>query len=188
MHRVEQQRIDRHDPRFATIDAAAFASKNRSTAALDATRQAFIHQRRAPAARTSGAHQRRVITYDELARDLKASVEFRALPATAAGHGGAVGVAAGAPCLETLGRRGRRGRRVGGRSFPLPGPSQTAQVPRQARAQSAHLHRAGDQPRADEARVGRPLGRGHPHRDPTDGHRPPAYRAAGFPRPHAGAL
>jgi putative transposase len=71
MHLVEQHRIDRHDPLFATIDAAAFASKNLYNAALDATRQAFIHQRR-------------VITYDELARDLKASVEFRVLPAKVA--------------------------------------------------------------------------------------------------------
>jgi putative transposase len=71
MQLVEQQRIDRHDPRFAAIDAAAFASKNLYNAALYATRQAFIHQRRG-------------ITYEELARDLKASVEFRALPAKVA--------------------------------------------------------------------------------------------------------
>ena len=71
MQLVEQHRIDRHDPRFAAIDAAAFASKNLYNAALYATRQAFIHQRR-------------VITYEELARDLKASVEFRALPAKVA--------------------------------------------------------------------------------------------------------
>jgi putative transposase len=71
MQLVEQHRIDRHDPRFAAIDAAAFASKNLYNAALYATRQAFIHQRR-------------VTTYEELARDLKASVEFRALPAKVA--------------------------------------------------------------------------------------------------------
>jgi hypothetical protein len=29
MQLVEQQRIDRHDPRWAAIDVAAFASKNR---------------------------------------------------------------------------------------------------------------------------------------------------------------
>ena len=44
MQLVEQHRIDRHDPRFAAIDAAAFASKNLYNAALYLTRQAFIHQ------------------------------------------------------------------------------------------------------------------------------------------------
>lgn len=34
MHLVEQHRIDRYDPRFAAIDAAAFASKNLYNAAL----------------------------------------------------------------------------------------------------------------------------------------------------------
>jgi hypothetical protein len=71
MRLVEQHRIDRHDPRFAAIDAVAFASKHLSNAALDTTRQAFIHERR-------------VITYEEVARDLKASGEFRALPAKVA--------------------------------------------------------------------------------------------------------
>jgi putative transposase len=71
MQLVEQHRIDRHDSRFAAIDAAAFASKNLYNAALYATRQAFIHQRC-------------VIAYEELARELKASVEFRALPAKVA--------------------------------------------------------------------------------------------------------
>src|SRR5215831_14505024 len=71
MQLVEHHRIDRHDPRFAAIDAVAFASKNLYNAALYATRQAFIHQRR-------------VITYEELARNLKASVEFRAPPAKVA--------------------------------------------------------------------------------------------------------
>ena len=71
MRLVEQHRIDRHDMRFAAIDAAAFASKNLYNAALYATRQAFIHQQR-------------IITYEELARDLKASAEFRALPAKVA--------------------------------------------------------------------------------------------------------
>jgi hypothetical protein len=71
MRLVEQHRIDRYDPRFAAIDAAAFASKHLSNAALYTTRQAFIHQRR-------------VITYEELARDMKTSGEFRALPAKVA--------------------------------------------------------------------------------------------------------
>ena len=68
MQLVEQHRIDRHNPRFAAIDAAAFASKPRYNAALYLTHQAFIHERR-------------VITYEEMARDMKTSVEFRALPA-----------------------------------------------------------------------------------------------------------
>jgi putative transposase len=68
---VEQHRIDRHDPRFAAIDAAAFASKHLDNAALYQTRQAFIHEQR-------------IIPYEELARDMKASAEYRALPAKVA--------------------------------------------------------------------------------------------------------
>jgi putative transposase len=68
---VEQHRIDRHDPRFAAIDAAAFASKNLYNAALYLTRQAFIHQSR-------------VIAYEELARDRKTAEAYRALPAKVA--------------------------------------------------------------------------------------------------------
>jgi putative transposase len=74
MRLVEQHRIDRHDPRWPAIDAAAFAAKNRSNAALYVTRQACIHAGRvAPDA--------------DLARDLKASAEYRALPATVAQWG-----------------------------------------------------------------------------------------------------
>ena len=71
MHLVEHHRIDRHDPRFAAIDAAACASKHLDNAALSLTRQAFIHQSR-------------VIPYEELAREMKTSAEYRALPATVA--------------------------------------------------------------------------------------------------------
>jgi putative transposase len=71
MRLVEQHRIDRHDTRFAAIDVAAFASKNLYNAALYATRQAFVHQQR-------------IISYEELARDMKTSAEFRALPAKVA--------------------------------------------------------------------------------------------------------
>ena len=59
MQLVERHRIDHHDPRFAAIaaiDAAAFASKPRYNTALYATRQAHIHERR-------------VISYEELARE-----------------------------------------------------------------------------------------------------------------------
>src|SRR5215831_9194210 len=66
MQLVEHHRIDRHDPRFAAIDAAAFASKRRYNAALYLTRQAFIHHRQ-------------VLSYEELARDMQTSVEYRAL-------------------------------------------------------------------------------------------------------------
>ncbi len=71
MQLVEQHRIDGHDPRFAAIDAAAFASKNLYNAALYLTRQAFIHQSR-------------VISYEELAREMKTAEAYRALPAKVA--------------------------------------------------------------------------------------------------------
>jgi hypothetical protein len=71
MRLVEHHRLDRHDPRCAAIDAAALASKHLDNAALSLTRQAFLHQRR-------------VISYEELARDVKASGEYRALPAKGA--------------------------------------------------------------------------------------------------------
>ncbi len=67
MRLVEQHRIDRHDPRWRAIDSAAFASKHLYTAALYLTRQAFIHQHR-------------VIAYPELAREMKTSEPYRALP------------------------------------------------------------------------------------------------------------
>src|SRR6516165_4317578 len=70
MHLVEHHRIDRHDPRFAAIGAAC-ASKHLDNAALSLTRQAFIHQLQ-------------VISYEELAREMKTSAEYRALPATVA--------------------------------------------------------------------------------------------------------
>jgi putative transposase len=71
MQLVEQHRIDRYDPRFASIDAAAFASKNLYNAALYLTRQAFIHE---------GC----VVTYETLAHEMKASEVYRALPAKVA--------------------------------------------------------------------------------------------------------
>jgi putative transposase len=71
MQLVEQHRVDRHDPRFVAIDAAAFASKNLYNAALYLIRQAFIHQSR-------------VISYEELAREMKTAEAYRALPAKVA--------------------------------------------------------------------------------------------------------
>src|SRR5215467_2573154 len=44
MQLVEQHMISRHDPRYAIIDAAAFASKNLYNAANYEYRQAFIHE------------------------------------------------------------------------------------------------------------------------------------------------
>jgi putative transposase len=43
MQLVEQHRIQPADPRFAVIDAAAFASKHLYNKALYVTRQAFFH-------------------------------------------------------------------------------------------------------------------------------------------------
>jgi putative transposase len=71
MQLVERHVIKPADSRFAAIDAAAFASKNLYNAALYVTRQAFIHEGRA-------------VTYEDLARDLKTSAEYRALPAKVA--------------------------------------------------------------------------------------------------------
>jgi putative transposase len=71
MRQVEQHRIDRHDPRWQAIDAAAFASKNLYNAALYVTRQEFIHHAR-------------VISYEDLAREMKATEAYRSLPAKVA--------------------------------------------------------------------------------------------------------
>ncbi len=71
MQLVEQHRIDRHDPRWATIDAAAFASKNLYNAALYLTRQAYI---------TDHA----VLSYGELDKLLQPTDDYRALPAKVA--------------------------------------------------------------------------------------------------------
>jgi putative transposase len=71
MQVVEQHRIDRHDPRWAAIDAAAFASKNLYNAALYLTRQAYIKDHT-------------VVSYGDLDRLLQPSEEYRALPAKVA--------------------------------------------------------------------------------------------------------
>src|SRR5258706_15022489 len=46
MQLVEQHVISKQDPRYAAIDAAAFASKNLYNAANYEIRQAFIHEGR----------------------------------------------------------------------------------------------------------------------------------------------
>jgi putative transposase len=71
MQLVEQHRIDRHDPRFAPIDAAAFASKNLYNAALYVMRQRFL------AIQT-------VITYSDLDKLMQPTEQYQALPAKVA--------------------------------------------------------------------------------------------------------
>ena len=68
MQLVEQHRIDRHDPRFAAIDAATFASKNLYNAALYLKRQAYIHE------------NHRIISYTDLDKLMQPTTEYRALP------------------------------------------------------------------------------------------------------------
>lgn len=72
MQLVEQHRIDRHDPRFAAIDAATFASKNLYNAALYRKRQAYIFERQ------------RIISYTDLDKLMQSTTEYRALPAKVA--------------------------------------------------------------------------------------------------------
>jgi len=71
MQLVEQHVIDRHDPRYAVIDAAAFASKNLYNAALYEMRQAFIHQGR-------------YISYNQLDKRMQSHEAYKALPAKVA--------------------------------------------------------------------------------------------------------
>jgi putative transposase len=71
MRLVEQHRINRHDPRFTVIDAAAFASKNLYNAALYHTRQAYISR-----------HER--VSYPHLAKLMRDTEPYRALPAKVA--------------------------------------------------------------------------------------------------------
>ncbi len=71
MQLVEQHIIDRHDARFAVIDPACFASKNLYNASLYQLRQAFFNHHKVP-------------TYKKLAHALKATSEFKALPAKVA--------------------------------------------------------------------------------------------------------
>ena len=46
MQLTEQHVIDRHDPRYGAIDAAAFASKNLYNAAFYLVRQTFLFEHR----------------------------------------------------------------------------------------------------------------------------------------------
>jgi putative transposase len=68
MHLVEQHRIDRHDPRFAQIDAAAFASKNLYNSALYLMRQQYIADET-------------VISWGDLDKAMQPTEQYKALPA-----------------------------------------------------------------------------------------------------------
>jgi len=71
MQLVEQHVIDRKDPRYAAIDAAAFASKNLYNAALYEMRQAFIHEGR-------------YLSYSQLDKLMQSHEAYKALPAKVA--------------------------------------------------------------------------------------------------------
>jgi len=68
MQLVEQHVIDRKDPRFAVIDAAAFQSKNLYNAANYEYRQAFIHEGK-------------YLNYNEVQRRMQSHEAYKALPA-----------------------------------------------------------------------------------------------------------
>ncbi len=68
MQLVEQHVISKHDPRYAPIDVAAFASKNLYNASLYEMRQAFIFR---------GER----LTYEDMDKRMKQHEAYRALPA-----------------------------------------------------------------------------------------------------------
>ncbi len=68
MQLAEQHIIDKHDPRYATIDEAAFKSKNLYNAALYEIRQAFFHD---------GTY----LNYNEIDRRMRSHEAYTALPA-----------------------------------------------------------------------------------------------------------
>ncbi len=68
MQLVEQHIINRHDPRFAVIDAAAFKSKNLYNAANYEYRQAFIHEGK-------------YLNYNEVQKRMQSHEAYKALPA-----------------------------------------------------------------------------------------------------------
>lgn len=71
MQLVEQHVISKRDPRYAVIDAAAFASKNLYNAANYVLRQAFIHEGRS-------------LSYNKLDKLMQSHEAYRALPAKVA--------------------------------------------------------------------------------------------------------
>ena len=68
MQLVESHRISRSDPRFAALEAAAFASKHLYNVALYTTRQAYIFRGE-------------IIPYPRLAKERRIHEAYRALPA-----------------------------------------------------------------------------------------------------------
>jgi putative transposase len=72
MQLVEQHRIDRHDPRFAAIDAATFASKHLYNAAMYLKRQTYIFE------------NHRIISSSALDKQMQPTAEYKALPAKVA--------------------------------------------------------------------------------------------------------
>ena len=71
MQLVEQHVIDRKDPRYGVIDAAAFKSKNLYNAALYEVRQAYIHEGK-------------YLNYNEIDRRMQSHAAYKALPAKVA--------------------------------------------------------------------------------------------------------
>jgi putative transposase len=65
---VEQHVIDKHDPRYAIIDEAAFKSKNLYNAALYEIRQSFIHEGK-------------YLNYNEMDCRMQSHEAYKALPA-----------------------------------------------------------------------------------------------------------
>jgi len=75
MYLTEQHIIDRDDPRFVVIDAAAFTSKNLYNAALYEMRQAFIFQSK----RLSFRHMNKLMQRHEAYKALPAKVSQQVL-------------------------------------------------------------------------------------------------------------
>jgi putative transposase len=71
MQRVVQHIIDKHDTRYAAIDAAAYASKNLYNAALYETRQSFIHDGK-------------YLNYSTMDKRMHSHEAYKALPAKVA--------------------------------------------------------------------------------------------------------
>src|SRR5437763_15810081 len=68
MQLTEQHMIERTDPRFAVIDAAAFASKNLYNAALYVLRQTYIFEGK-------------YLSYTQMDKRMQRHEAYRALPA-----------------------------------------------------------------------------------------------------------
>ncbi len=71
MQLTEQHIIDQSDPRFAAIDAAAFASKNLYNAALYVMRQTFVHEGKR-------------LSYTQMDKLMKQHEAYKAIPAKVA--------------------------------------------------------------------------------------------------------